>query len=213
MKNPGSADAAASLSFYHLFAEEGINVWDETLDNSIVAFANGKVAMIFAPSWQVFTIRQINEQLKFQIIPVPQLAGTNTTWAAYWVEGVSGKSKHIDQSWEFLKYLTQKETLVTLYTEATKMRDFGEPYSRVDLAQTIMDDPYVGAYIKQAQTAQSFFLAGRTFDNGINDKMIKYLENAVNSLSDGVAPQAAMETAAVGFKQVLSNFGYNSSAR
>lgn len=204
---PTSKEAQDALSFFRLFAEKGANTWDETLDNSILAFASGKVAMIFAPSWQVFTIRELNPNLKFQVIPVPQLPGTNMTWASYWVEGVSSKSKYTTEAWEFLKFLSSKESLVTFYTEASKVRAFGEPYSRVDLAQTIVNDPYAGAYIKQAQTAESFFLASRTFDNGINDRMIKYLEDAVNSLGKGIAVPAALETASAGFSQVLSSFG------
>lgn len=207
LKNPVGKEAQDALSFYHLFAEKPNQVWDETLDNSIIAFANGKVAFIFAPSWWVHNIRLMNPNLRFQIIPVPQLPGTNTTWASYWAEGVSTKSSHQDEAWEFLKFLSSRETLISLYTETSKTRVFGEPYSRVDLAQTIANDPYVGAYIRQAQTAESFFLAGRTFDNGINDRMIKYLQDAINSLGQGVSPEAAMESAAQGFTQVLSSFG------
>lgn len=210
-KNPTSKEAQEALSFYRLFAEKPNNVWDGTMDNSITAFATGKVAMIFAPSWQAFTIKQTNPNLKFQIIPVPQLPGTTITWASYWVEGVSSKSKHQSEAWEFLKFLSSKDSLVTMYTEAAKdkSRMFGEPYSRIDLAQTVVNDPLVGTYVRQAPTAQSFFLSSRTYDNGINDRMIKYLEDAVNSLDKGVSIDAALQTVAAGFSQVLSNFGYS----
>jgi multiple sugar transport system substrate-binding protein len=212
LKNPVSNEAQQALSFYHLFAEKPNNVWDETLDNSILAFANGKVAFLFAPSWQAFTIKETNPQLKFQIIPIPQLPGTNVTWASYWAEGVSSKSTHKDEAWDFLKFLSSKDSLVKLHTEEAKTRAFGEPYSRVDLAQTLINDPLVGAYIRQAPTAQSFFLSSRTYDNGINDRMIKYLEDAVNSLTRSVSPQAALQTAAQGFAQVLSSFGFATAA-
>ncbi len=212
LKNPTSKEAQDALSFYRLFAEKPSNVWDETLDNSILAFSNGRVAFMFAPSWQVFTIKQINPNLKFQIIPIPQLPGTTVTWASYWVEGVSSKSKHIDAAWEFLKFLTSKESEVTLYSESSKTRSFGEPYSRIDLAETVKNDPYVGSFVRQAPTAQSFFLASRTYDNGINDRMIKYLEDGVNSLSRGVSIEAALKTTTAGFNQVLSSFGSTPTA-
>lgn len=212
IKNPVSKEAQDTLSFYRLFAETPNNVWDDTLDNSIIAFASGKVAMVFAPSWQVFAIKEMNPDLNFRVIPIPQLPGTSVTWASYWVEGVSEKSAHKDEAWEFLKFLSSKESLTTLYTEAAKDRLFGEPYSRVDLAQTLINDAYVGAFVSQAPTAQSFFLASRTFDNGINDKMIKYLEDAVNSMVLGKSAEAALETAGQGFQQVLSTYGYTSSA-
>ena len=206
LNNPISVEAEQALSFYRFFADPPANTWDETLDNSILAFASGKVAFIFAPSWQVFTIRDLNPQLKFQVIPIPQLPGTNVAWASYWVEGVSQKSEHQEEAWEFLKYLSSKEAMIQLYTEEAKLRSFGEPYSRVDLAQTISNDPFVGAYVRQAPIAQSFFLASRTFDNGINDRMIKYLEDAVNSQAQGVSPAGALGTMTQGFTQVMQSF-------
>jgi multiple sugar transport system substrate-binding protein len=108
--------------------------------------------------------------------------------------------------------MTSKETVTKLYTEASKTRLFGEPYARVDLASTVSEDPYVGAYIKQAATAKSFPLASRTFDNGMNDKLIKYVEDAINSLTQGTSPQAALDTAANGFRQVLSSYGLSTGA-
>ncbi|MEK7119149.1 MAG: hypothetical protein AAB889_01355, partial [Patescibacteria group bacterium] len=64
----------------------------------------------------------------------------------------------------------------------------------------------------QAPNAKSFPLASRTFDNGLNDKLIKYLEDAVNGLAQGSAPKAVLDTASAGFRQVLGSYGLSSSA-
>lgn len=207
-------EAEETLLFYRKFADpaDPIYTWNDTLDNSIYAFAIGKVAMILAPSWRAFDVRQIGPELRFKIIPVPQLPGNTVSWASYWVEGVSGKSKTQMQAFAFLKYITSREAVTKLYTEAGKTRLFGEVYARVDLGNTIEGDPFVGAYVKQAKTAKSFPLASRTFDNGINDKLIKYLEDAVNSVAAGSAPSAALTTAASGFRQVLGQYGLTSSS-
>ena len=207
LKKPNSQKGIEALTFYRMFAESPQNTWDETLDNSILAFAQGQVAMIFAPSWQIFVIQAINPDLAFKVASVPQLPGVNITWASYWVEGVSSKSKNQEAAWEFLKYLTSRETMTAFYTEAAKTRLFGEPYSRVDLASTLLNDPYVGPFISQAQNAQSFYLCSRTFDDGINDRIIQYFEDAVNSLSLGTSIESALETAAKGVQQVLGDYG------
>ncbi len=211
---PTGAQAEEALVFYRKFANpsDPVYTWNETLDNSIYAFASGKVAMILAPSWRVFDIKQINPSLRFRVAPIPQLPGNTVTWASYWVEGVSVKSKYQEQAWEFVKFLTGQEATSKLYTEAAKTRLFGEPYARVELGSTLLEDPYVGAYIKQAQTAKSFPLASRTFDNGLNDKLIKYLEDAVNAVGAGTAPTQALDTMANGFRQVLSSFGLTTAA-
>lgn len=206
---PTGTQAEEALVFYRKFANptDPVYTWNDSLDNSIYAFASGRVAMIFAPSWRVFDIKQVNPTLQFKVAPIPQLPGNTVTWASYWVEGVSAKSKNQKAAWEFVKYLTSREATTALYTEASKTRLFGEPYARVDMGGTLVSDPYVGAYIKQANTAKSFPLASRTFDNGLNDKLIKYMEDAVNSVGGGTAPTAALETAANGFRQVLGSYG------
>ncbi len=214
LTDPTSKEAEEALIFYRKFAtpSDPMYTWNETLDNSIYAFASGKVAMILAPSWRAFDIAQINPELRFKIIPVPQLPGNTVTWASYWVEGVSAKSKYKEQAWEFIKYMTSREAVTKLYSEASKTRLFGEPYARTDMASAVSDDPLVGAFVSQAKTAKSFPLASRTFDNGINDKMIKYLEDAVNGMSQGSAPTAVLQTAAAGFRQVLGSYGLTSAA-
>lgn len=214
LTNLKSKEAAEALIFYRKFAEpsDPVYTWNESLDNSIAAFANGRVAMILAPSWRAFDIKQINPNLRFNIAPIPQLPGNTVTWASYWVEGVSAKSRSPKQAWEFVSFLTSKETATKFYTEVSKSRLFGEPYARVELGTGLEVDPLVGAYIKQAKTAKSFPLASRTFDNGVNDKLIKYLEDAINSLGTGNAPGAALETAQAGFMQVLSTYGLSSAS-
>lgn len=211
---PTGTQAEEALVFYRKFANpsDPVYTWNETLDNSVYAFASGKVAMILAPSWRVFDIKQINPVLRFRVVPVPQLPGNTVTWASYWVEGVSNKSKYQSQAWEFVKYLTSREVATKLYTEASKTRLFGEPYALVELGRFLSEDPYVGAYIKQAPTAKSFPLASRTFDNGLNDKLTKYLEDAVNAAGQGTAPSQALSTAANGFRQVLGSYGLTTAA-
>ncbi len=212
--SPTGKEAEETMVFYKKFSSpaDPVYSWNETLDNSMYAFATGKVAMILAPSWRAFDIKQINPSLRFKIAPIPQLPGSTVTWASFWVEGVSAKSKYPEQTWEFIKYVTSKEGVTKLYTEESKVRLFGEPYARVELASTITDDPYAGAFIKQAQNAKTFPLASRTFDNGLNDQLIKYMEDAVNGMSAGSAPTAVLQTMAAGFQQVLSKFGLVSAA-
>ena len=207
-------EAEETLLFYRKFADpvDPMYTWNETLDNSIYAFAIGKVAMILAPSWRAFDVRQISSGLRFKIVPVPQLPGNTVSWASYWVEGVSSKSKLQPQAFAFLKYLTSREVASKLYSEAGKTRLFGEIYARTDLGSTIEADPFAGAYAKQAKAAKSFPLSSRTFDNGLNDKLIKYLEDAVNSVAAGSAPTGALETASQGFRQVLGQYGLTSSS-
>ncbi len=207
-------EAEETLLFYRKFSDpaDPMYTWNDTLDNSVYAFAIGKVAMMLAPSWRAFDIKQMSPDLRFKIVPVPQLPGNTVTWASYWVEGVSSKSKVQPQAFTFLKYITSREVMTKLYAQAAKTRLFGQVYSRVDLGSTLESDTYAGAYASQAKTAKSFPLASRTFDNGLNDKLIKYMEDAVNSVIAGSAPSAALQTASNGFRQVLGQYGLTSNS-
>lgn len=218
LTTPTGKPAEEALIFYRKFADpsDPVYTWNDSLDNSIYAFATGRVAMILAPSWRAFEIIEMaknnGNELHFKIAPTPQLPGNTVSWASYWVEGVSSKTKNQKQAWDLVKFMTSKETVTKLYTEAGKTRLFGEPYARVDMAEGVKNDPYVGAYVTQGASARSFPLASRTFDNGLNDRMIKYLLDAVNSLHQGTAPAAVLETLSSGFRQVLGSFGLTTSS-
>ena len=108
-----------------------------------------------------------------------------------------------------MKYLSSRETLSKFYELTTKVRKFGEPYSRVDMANLIKDDPYVGVYATQAKNAKSWYLADRTHDGptGINSQMSKYFGDAINAINSGVRPEDSLATLSQGVAQVLAQYG------
>ena len=93
-----------------------------------------------------------------------------------------------------------------MYQEASKIRLFGEPYSLVSLQSELSQDPFVGAVVNQGPQYKFWYLASSTFDNGLNDQMIKYFEDGVNATLAGVDPQVALQTVAKGVTQVLNDF-------
>ncbi|AKM79818.1 MAG: hypothetical protein UX85_C0001G0024 [Candidatus Beckwithbacteria bacterium GW2011_GWB1_47_15] len=203
---PDQTTVTSALKFYTLFTTQD-GSWNEKLPNSTLAFADEKVAMIFAPSWRALEIKALNPELNFRLYPVPQLPGTNITWATYWLEGVSKKSDSQAAAWDFLKYLSSKETLLKMHDLAGKERLFGEPYPRQDMTAAIQEDPFLGAIITQAVSAQSWPLADRTFDNGLNDRLIKYYQDAINSYLKNEPEKKITDTLSQGVSQVLSQYG------
>lgn len=206
LENPTGKLAEDALTYFTNFSKQD-KVWSQRLPSSTAAFANGKLAMYFGPSWRALNIKEANPSLKFKIVPIPQLPETNITWGTFWAEGVWEKSKNKKEAWEFLKYLSSKSALQKLYQAQAQVRLFGEPYSRVDMADLLKTDKYLGAYISQAPAARSWYLCSRTFDNGINDKIIKYFEDAVNAVNQGKTSKEALAPAAQGVAQVLAQYG------
>lgn len=202
-----SQKASEALDFYTLFAKGEGNVWDETLDLSLLAFAKGNLAMYFGYSWDIFAIKAMNPKLTFQIHPVPHLPKRSMTIASYWAEGASVKSKHQKEALLFLKFLTNKETEEKLFLEQSKTRLFGEPYARKDLAETLKDNSLVYPFVLQAQDSVSSFFVSDTFDNGLNSQMNGYLGNAIRSILGNTSPQSAVNTLSAGVSQVLKQYG------
>jgi multiple sugar transport system substrate-binding protein len=221
--DPAEPDALVEdvLKYYLKF--KTINqVWDETMPNSTTAFANGSLAFYFGPSWRVFNIKEANPGLNFGITAVPQLpkladvdwekaeAGeaelTDIGWSTFWVEGVWNKSKNQEEAWQFLSFLSSKETMQKLYTAQSQLRQFGEIYPRKDLASQI-NDPLVKPFVEEIKTAKTWYLCSYTRDAGINDRMINYYQNAINELSESGSSEKVLTDLKNGVDQVLSQYG------
>lgn len=205
---PSSQATQDALKFYTNFVKQD-RVWDEKLPSSTVAFARGDVAMMIAPSWRAHEVMSINPNLQFGIAPVPQLGGEKITWGTFWAEGVSDKSKNKTIGWELLKYLSSAEVQKQLYNSQAQVRSFGEIYSRSDIANDLADNQYVAPYLEDASTAKGWYLSSYTHDNGINDLMIKYYQDAINAVLDGETVQKALQTVSQGTAQVLRQYGVN----
>lgn len=194
-----------ALQLYRKFAEDGY--WSSDLPNSIAAFTAGRVAMIIAPSWEIQVIKAQNPDLVIKVAPIPKgLNGKSVSLASYWVEGVSRYSKNQLASWQFLKYLSSKESETKIFTSQSKVRLFGNAYSRVDLAGQLTTNEYLAAVVAQANSYVSLPLTSRTFDNGLNDEIIAYLRNAITATSQGVDYQEALTTAQKGVTEVFGRY-------
>ena len=204
--------AGDALTFYTSFAKTPGNVWDDTFDSSQAAFARGQLAMYFGYSWDFFAIKAANPNLSFSIYPVPHLGDQNSTIANYWAEGISSKSLHRKEALLFLNFLAKKETQVKLFTQVSKTRTFGEPYSLVELAPLLKDNPNAYPFVLGAPTAVSTFFADGTMDNGLNTQANTYLGNAVTSMLSGTSPQTAVDTLSQGITQLLQKYSPAQSA-
>lgn len=203
-------EAAGALESYRRFAEADGASWDEQMPNSVQAFAQAKVAMMIAPSWEAMTIKSINPDLSFKVVPVPVIPGSRSvSVATYWVEGVSRYSKNQIEAWKFLTFLTEKSSQEKLFAAQSKVRLFGGAYARKDLGQLLASHTYLGPVVKQAQSEGGLRSAptiDRTYDNGLNDAIVGYIRNAINETAQGVSYEQALATAEQGVMQVLTNF-------
>lgn len=171
-----SKPAADALDYYISFVSLD-RLWDSSMPEANTAFAQGKVSMIFVPSWRILDILAANPDLNFGVAPVPQaLPETPANWASFWMLAVPSSSKNQAVAWDFIKFITSEEQELSLFSEASKYRPFGTPFARVSLASQLENNPYLAAVVQGASTAKSGELAARAGNT-----------KAVNSLSDAVS--------------------------
>jgi len=203
---PSSKAAQDALTFYTNFVKVD-KVWSNELPSSTVAFARGDAAMMFAPSWRAHDIKATNPNLKFKMVAVPRLANKDVVWATYWAEGVNSKGKSKDEAWKLIQFLSSSASMKKLYSNQSQTRAFGEPYSRVDLAASLSTDPNVSPVLAGAGNAQNWYLNSYTHDNGLNDQLIKYYQDAINAILTGNKQvKEVMDTVEKGTTQVLRQY-------
>ena len=212
MSAPKGKLAEGVMTFYTRFTATD-KVWDSSLPPSTVAFGNGKLAMYFGPSWRATEINKINPNLRFKTVPLPQLRKDDpkepdVSYTTYWVEGVWTKSSNKDIAWDFLKFMSEKESLVELFKNSESISLIGEPYPRLDMNNLLIEHPILGSIVALAQSAKSWYLVGHTNDGptGINSQLSQYYKDAVDSYNKRKAGKA-LETLTDGVSQVLIKYG------
>lgn len=209
------------ISYYANFKTE-YKTWDESMPPSTQAFAEGKLAFYFAPSWRIFNIEEMNPNLHFAITTVPQLATldqqsgnsatstanlTNIHWASYWAEAVNSRSKHQKEAFKFLEFLSSKESLEKMFTAASQTRSFGEIYPRISMGSKISNNAKIKPFISVAADAESGYLSSRTWDAGLNTELSKYFSDAINSIAqNGADPANSMTDLRAGINQIVAKY-------
>ncbi|MCX6783863.1 MAG: extracellular solute-binding protein [candidate division WWE3 bacterium] len=188
----GTQAASDALTFYTNFAKQD-KVWDSDLPYSVTSFANGKVGMIFVPSWTLLDITGINPSIKYAVAPVPQvpsLTGSQSSvnWASFWVESVAKSSPNSAAAWDFLKYLSEKSTQQQFYSETAKIRPYGELYSRRDLRDSLLSDKNLSPYISGAESA----VTGAVSDRAGNDFAVAAVNDAISAAAAGTDAKTAL---------------------
>lgn len=204
--------AIDALEFYTSFASSDSKVWDETLDNSKLAFAKGNLALYFGYSWDILEIKAMNPALEFVVVSSPHLPDRQYTIASYWAEGVSARSRNSPAAFEFLEFLAKRQTLEKLYTSQAKLRLFGALYPRKDMASLLFSNKLIYPFVEQGQLARSTIFASDTYDDAMVDALNTYLGNAIRSiLKDGTSAESAVETLSSGVSDVLLRYEQQNS--
>ncbi|MDD5071270.1 MAG: extracellular solute-binding protein [Patescibacteria group bacterium] len=144
-----------ALRFYTDFSNPAKEVysWNSSLDNSLEMFIAGKLAIMFGYAYHLPTIKARAPKLNFDIAPLPQIEGNlgQISFANYWVEAVSNKSKYINEAWNFIQFATRAEQ-AKLYLAKTK-----KPTALRSLVNEQLEDEDINIFAGQVLTADSWY--------------------------------------------------------
>ncbi len=167
--------ASLAINFYTDFANprKEVYTWNAAQNNSIDAFYEREVAMMFGYSYQVEAVKAKAPRLNFAIAPLPQISLDSglANFANYWGYGVSNQSETPKEAFAFLKFMTEKENSQNYFLKTKR------PTPRRDLVETQSQDIDYGVFVKQVLQAKTW----RQPDNNSVDRVFIETMNIVNS--------------------------------
>ncbi len=165
--NPG----LEGLKFYTQFANpySQFYTWSERFPYSIDSFASGNTAIMFNYAHAIPIVKAKNAFLKFRVAPVPQPADAvqPTNYANYWGLAVSRQSENPQWAWDFIAAITANEVSADAYSVET-----GKPPALLTLIDRKKNDPELGVFVRQSQTAKSWWQKDTGSIEGIISEMI-----------------------------------------
>jgi multiple sugar transport system substrate-binding protein len=152
--NSDNPPAVMATRFYTDFANPTRKsyTWSSAMPNSFEAFATGKTAMMLGYNYHLPLLKARAPKLNFDVSTVPQLqTGGGISFANYWLNTVSKKSKSPGAAWSFVQFLADP-THVTPYLKAT-----GKPPALKTLAAASTEDALLSVWNSQVMTSKSWY--------------------------------------------------------
>jgi len=163
-----------ALRFYTDFARptKEVYAWNTQMESGFDAFTRGKAVFYFGYAFDLPRIKGRAPQMNLEVVPVPQLnASDPVNVANYWVESVVKKSRHQNEAWDFIRFITTPDK-IKIYTDATKRPS--------PLRQHIADqekDPLLAPFASAVLHATNWYHGRNVDDAGkaIDDMIEGYL--------------------------------------
>ena len=168
---------------YTDFARGDNAIWSPALRSDLEMFFAGELAMMIAPSWRAFDIIEAAPTIEFDTAPLPQLRENeeNIFYSTYWGEAVSRNTPHPLEAWAFVRFLSEREQQLNLFSNASRIRAFGEPYSLVELGGEMRGRPYISALAEMAPFMRSIPIGDeQAVHSAIDEAIIEIVENGRN---------------------------------
>ncbi len=192
-----SQAAQNALRFYTQFASPNSSVytWNDSMPNSIDAFAQGKTAMIFDYESAVPQIKTQKPFIDLETAPVPQQKnGVIAAYPKYFGYVVSKQSQNAALAWTFILNMTTNAQTAAAYTSAT-----GKPPALNQVIYNEENNPALSAFARQALIAKSWYETDPATEAQIFSQTIQSV------LSGQTSVQSALDQAGAQIYQLTQN--------
>jgi len=145
---------AQALRFYTDFANptKEAYTWNADMPNSLDSFVAGTSAYFFGYAYHLPTIKARAPKLNLVVSGLPQIdPASPTNFANYWIEGVSAKSTHVGEAWDFVQFITRRENVGAYLSLAKK------PTALRALIQTQSENEDMTVFASQLLTSKSWY--------------------------------------------------------
>jgi multiple sugar transport system substrate-binding protein len=197
----------AALQFV-VDAVQKYKIDDPKVQHDADAFVAGNTAMLFREAWVIGEIQGKNPSLDYGVAPIPKWTATSPhkmllqPWAVY----VNGKSGNKKASYEFLKFVTDKENSLRL----TEMTGWVSERQDVDWKPLLDKIPQFQVFVEPPKDMEYYvepiLSPWDEIESKMADKLVAaYVDPSLNGHPDKVA--AAVKAMAAQTDQILKEAG------
>lgn len=169
--NDGAAQR--SLEFFTQFGRttSAAYTWDPGFSQSIDAFSQGQVAIIFNYAYQMEFLKEKNPFLDFAVAPMLQFeqASVPVNYASYWGLAVSKQTRQPGLAWTFIQNSTLNPDVSEKYLETAGR----SPALRALLTSKARERSDLAIFADQALTSTSWHQVDNTAVDDILSKMLE----------------------------------------
>jgi multiple sugar transport system substrate-binding protein len=173
-----------ALSFYTQFNDpySRYYTWNDNFADSVIAFSRGETVMMIGYNQAKEKIDKYGHNLNYGIAPLPQFANSSSkiNYGQTMALVVLKNSKYHQESWNFLKFLSQKNNAQNYFLQTKN------PPTRLDLIQEYLNDLDSGIFIREIATSRNWYQYDFQSINTIFKEMVEAVTYKGDSFSKAV---------------------------
>jgi multiple sugar transport system substrate-binding protein len=166
------------------------------------AFETGKLAMNFDGEWRVAFIQHEHPELDYGTAPMPVDDAHPELYGSGYINGtiigIPRGSKHLDESWALVKYLTTNNHFLAQFSNLIR----NVPTTKASLTSSeIKPDAHFGTFLKIFANPKSgtspIMASGQAYTNAVQDFFEQWQAGKVKNLTSGLKKLASQLDAQV----------------